>query len=117
MKKSFANRLVPWVMTIAAGASPYAVAQGTPGASMPAKGGASAAAMPLVQGEVRKIDLANGLVVLRHGDLPNLAMPPMTMGFHVVDRKLFEGLKVGDKILFQAEMIKGKATVTELRRQ
>ena len=111
------NRPILFVIAVVAVASTYASAQSTHGASMPAKGAASAAAMPLVHGEVRKIDLANGLVVLRHGDLPNLAMPAMTMGFHVDNRKLIEGLKVGDKVRFQAEMVKGRATVTELKRQ
>lgn len=88
-------------------------AQGTPrppaAASMPA--------MPLVPGEVRKVDVSKGLVVLRHGDIPNLAMPPMTMGFDVVDPRMLDGLKVGDKVRFQAEMVKGKATVIELKRE
>jgi len=70
----------------------------------------------LVQGEVRKVDPGKGQIVLRHGDIPNLAMPAMTMGYEVADRKMLEGLKVGDKVRFQAEMIKGKATVTELKR-
>jgi Cu(I)/Ag(I) efflux system membrane protein CusA/SilA len=77
---------------------------------------ASAVAMPLVEAEVRKVDLGKGLVVLRHGDIPNLAMPPMTMGFDVADKKILDGLKVGDKVKFQAEMVNGKATVTELKR-
>lgn len=72
--------------------------------------------MPLVDGEVRKVDLSKGLVVLRHGDIPNLAMPGMTMGFEVADRKMLDGLKTGDKVKFQVEMVKGKATVTELKR-
>ena len=82
----------------------------------PAWSQGSPAAMPLVQGEVRKIDLDKGLIVLRHGDIPNLAMPAMTMGFDVADRKWLDGLKVGDKVSFQAEMVKGKATVTEFKR-
>lgn len=89
------------------------------GMSMPAKPAApaaSSAAMPLVDGEVRKVDLDRGVVVLRHGDIPNLAMPAMTMGFDVADRKMLDGLKAGDKVRFQAEMVKGKATVTELKR-
>jgi len=75
---------------------------------------ASAAAMPLVNGEVRKLDPATGLIVLRHGDIPNLAMPAMTMGFEIAEKKMPDGVKVGDKVRFQAEMVKGKATVTEL---
>jgi Cu(I)/Ag(I) efflux system membrane protein CusA/SilA len=81
-------------------------------ASAPASG---AAAMALVSGEVRKLDPVKGLIVLRHGEIPNLAMPAMTMGFDVVDKKMLNGVKVGDKVRFQAGMVKGKATVTELQ--
>jgi Cu/Ag efflux protein CusF len=85
---------------------------------MPMKASAPASApsaMPLVNGEVRKLDPATGLIVLRHGDIPNLAMPAMTMGFEIADKKMLDGFKVGDKVRFQAEMLKGRATVTELK--
>ena len=84
---------------------------------MPMKDSAPASAAsstPLVDGEVRKLDTAAGLIVLRHGDIPNLAMPAMMMGFEIADKKMLDGFKVGDKVRFQAEMVKGKATVTEL---
>jgi Cu(I)/Ag(I) efflux system membrane protein CusA/SilA len=42
-------------------------------------------------------------------------MPAMTMGFEVADKKMLDGLKVGDKVKFQAESINGKAMVTELK--
>lgn len=87
------------------------------GLSMPGKAAASAPAMPLVQAEVRKVDPKKGMVVLRHGEIPNLAMPAMTMGFDVADQRMLDGLKAGDKVRFQAEMVKGKATVTELKRE
>jgi Cu/Ag efflux protein CusF len=87
------------------------------GMSMPGKAAASAPTMPLVQAEVRKVDLQKGMVVLRHGEIPNLAMPAMTMGFDVADQRMLDGLKAGDKVRFQAEMVKGKATVTELKRE
>jgi len=74
-----------------------------------------AGGMPLVKAEVLKVDAAKGLVVLKHEDLPNLAMPPMTMGFDVVDKAMLNGIKTGDKVLFQAEMRQGKAVVTELK--
>lgn len=59
---------------------------------MPMKPAASASAstMPLVDGEVRKVDIQKNLVVLRHGDIPNLAMPAMTMGFEVSDKKMLD---------------------------
>lgn len=105
----FAHILAAAALTVAAGAH----AQDTPKPAKPASA-ASKAAMPLVDGEVRKLDAAAGLIVLRHGDIPNLGMPGMTMAFDVADKKMLRDLKVGDKVRFQAEMVKGKATVTEL---
>ena len=74
------------------------------------------AAMPLVDAEVKKVDLDKSLIVLKHGDIPNLGMPAMTMGFDVADSKMLKGIKAGQKVRFQAEMVGGKATVTELHR-
>jgi Cu/Ag efflux protein CusF len=84
---------------------------------MSSKGSSSAtpASLPLVNGEVRKLDPSKGLIVLKHEELPSLAMPAMTMGFDVADTRMLKGLKVGDKVRFQAGMVKGKATVTELK--
>ena len=77
---------------------------------------ASKSSMPLVDAEVTKVDMEKGLVVLKHGDIPNLGMPGMTMGFDVVDKKMLNGVKAGQKVRFQAEMVAGKATVTELEK-
>jgi Cu(I)/Ag(I) efflux system membrane protein CusA/SilA len=93
-----------------AAAGPAAAQQTTKPASARTLG-----AMPLVDAEVLKVDAAKGLIVLKHGDLPNLAMPPMTMGFDVVDKGMLSGIKAGDKVLFQAEMRDGKAMVTALK--
>lgn len=104
-------RLLPVVLFAAAAA---ANAQTM---SMPMKPAASASAgmaMPLVDGEVIKVDAAKGLIVLKHGDIPNLSMPAMTMGFDVADKKMLKGLKAGNKVRFQAQVVRGKATVTEL---
>jgi Cu(I)/Ag(I) efflux system membrane protein CusA/SilA len=85
--------------------------------SMPMKSAAPAAkaTVPLVDAEVKKVDVQKGLIVLNHGDLPNLGMPAMTMGFDVADKKMLKNVKVGQKVKFQAEMVGGKATVTELK--
>ena len=85
---------------------------------MPAKqpASASAKAMPLVNAEIRKLDAKKGFVLLKHEEIANLGMGPMTMGFQVADKKMLKGLKEGDKVRFQAEMIGGKATVTQLKR-
>jgi len=92
-----------------AGAAP---AQHMPGADV--HGAAAGSALPKVDGVVEQLDAARGFVVIRHGDIPNLGMERMTMGFDVADRKLLEGLKVGQKVTFQADMVGGNATVVGL---
>lgn len=85
-------------------------------AARPASAPAAPAALPLADGKVTQLDPAQGLIVLRHGELPALAMGPMTMGFQVADPALLRGLKVGDRVRFQAAMVGGEATITQLRR-
>ncbi|KAF1070879.1 copper-binding protein [Variovorax sp.] len=68
----------------------------------------------LTDAVVQRIDPAGGLIVLKHGDIPNLAMPAMTMGFDVADRQMLAPLKPGDKVRFHVEVLKGKPTVTHI---
>lgn len=75
------------------------------------------AAGMLTDAVVQKIDAASGVIVLKHGDIPNLAMPAMTMGFDVADRKMLDQVKAGDKVRFHVEIMKGKPTVTHLEAQ
>ena len=74
-----------------------------------------ATAAPQSDGEVRKVDKAQGKLTLRHGPLDNLSMPAMTMAFRVADPKLLDGLKEGDKVKFTAERVNGAFTVTALQ--
>ena len=76
--------------------------------------GASTAA-PQSDGEVRKVDKAQGKLTLRHGPLENLSMPGMTMVFKVADPKMLDNLKEGDKVKFTAEKVNGTYTVTALQ--
>ena len=69
---------------------------------------------PSVDGEVTKIDLAQARVTLKHGEIKNLDMPPMTMVFRVANPKLLDRLAVGDKVRFAAEKVNGSYTVTAL---
>ena len=82
------------------------------GAHHPA--GAEARVPPRSQGEVRKVDAAQGKVTLRHGPLANLDMPAMTMVFAVPDKKLPEGPKPGDKVRFDAQSKDGVLVVTAM---
>ncbi|GAC1527248.1 MAG: hypothetical protein NVS2B4_04480 [Ramlibacter sp.] len=89
------------------------------GMSMPMKAAPAASApasLPVVDAHVRKIDSGKGMVVLQHGDIPNLGMIAMTMGFDVADKKQLKGLKVGDKVKFQADMVGGRPTVTSRKK-
>jgi Cu(I)/Ag(I) efflux system protein CusF len=57
----------------------------------------------LTDGEVRKVDKAAGKITLKHGEIKNLDMPPMTMVFGVKDKALLDKVKKGDKVMFAAD--------------
>lgn len=66
------------------------------------------------EAEVRKVDIAAGKVTLRHGEIKNIDMPPMTMVFQVKDRAFLSRLKAGDKVKFTADKIMGAYTVLSI---
>lgn len=76
----------------------------------------ASASATLAEGEVRRVDRAQGRLTLRHGPIESLNMPPMTMVFRVQDPAWLEGLKPGDNIRFQAERVNGTYTITRLER-
>jgi Cu(I)/Ag(I) efflux system protein CusF len=82
-------------------------AQHNHGAMQPA-----AQSAPLADGTVKKIDKAAGEVVIQHGQLDSIGMPPMTMAFGVADKSWLNKLKPGDRIRFAAEMKGGNAIVS-----
>ena len=67
-------------------------------------------------GEVTKLDKAAGKVTLKHGEIKNLDMPPMTMVFRVAEPQLLDSLVVGSRISFTAEKLNGQFTLTSVRR-
>lgn len=69
---------------------------------------------PTTDGEVRKIDKEQGKVTLKHGPLANLDMPGMTMVFKVIDPKMLEGIKEGDRVKFSADKVNGAFSVTAI---
>lgn len=73
------------------------------------------AQVALTDGEVRKVDRDNQKLTLKHGEIKNLDMPPMTMVFGVKDRSLLDKLNVGDKVQFRATSEAGKFVVTEIQ--
>jgi Cu/Ag efflux protein CusF len=75
----------------------------------------AASAQP-VEGEVRKIDKAQGKITLKHGEIKSLDMPPMTMVFRVSEARMLDTVAVGDKVRFDARKVDGQYTVTALRK-
>ena len=73
-----------------------------------------ALAQALTEGEVRKVDKAAKKITLKHGPIPSLDMPAMTMAFLVKDPVMLDGIKAGDKVKFQAESLGGAYTVTRI---
>ncbi len=81
-------------------------------AEPPAMPASSADAM--TDAEVRKVDLAAAKVTLRHAEIRSLDMPAMTMVFQARDKRLLDGLKVGDKVRFKAAHEGGQFIVTAI---
>jgi Cu(I)/Ag(I) efflux system periplasmic protein CusF len=69
-------------------------------------------------GEVRKVDKSRGKITLKHGEIKNLDMPPMTMVFGVKDKALLDKVKAGDKVKFSADKdASGDLIVTAVQAQ
>ena len=68
----------------------------------------------LTDGEIRKVDKEAKKLTIRHGPIPNLDMPAMTMVFQVKDSAMLDSVKAGDKIRFVADKAGGAYTVTKI---
>ena len=76
-----------------------------------------AAEPQMSEGEIRKVNKDAGKITIRHGELKNLDMPPMTMVFQVNDPAMLDQVKPDDKIRFVADKVGGKFIVTQLEVQ
>lgn len=77
---------------------------------------ALAADLPPAEAEVRRVNAAGQEITLKHGEIKNLDMPPMTMVFKVKDASQLAPLKQGDKVRFTADRINGAYTVLSIER-
>lgn len=77
------------------------------GAAAPA--GASA---PLSEGEITRRDARSGKLTIRHGEIANLDMPPMTMVFALQEPAQGSALQAGDKVRFRVENLNGALLIT-----
>jgi Cu(I)/Ag(I) efflux system periplasmic protein CusF len=81
---------------------------------MPAAAGAMAMG-DMADGEIRKVDMDNKKITIKHGEIKNLDMPGMTMVFQVKDPAMLTTVKTGDKVRFKAEKSGGAIVVTEIQ--
>jgi Cu(I)/Ag(I) efflux system protein CusF len=79
-----------------------------------ATGLAYAQAPELTDGEIRKVDKGAKKITIKHGPLPALDMPAMTMVFQVKDPAMLDQVKQGDKVKFEAQKLGGAFTVTRI---
>ena len=72
-------------------------------------------AADMADGEIRKVDMENKKITIKHGEIKNLDMPGMTMVFQVKDPAMLGKLKAGDKVRFKAEKAGGAIVVTDIQ--
>lgn len=66
------------------------------------------------EAEVRRVDVGARKITLRHGPIPSLDMPPMSMVFQVEDPALLDGIKAGDRVRFVAQQRQGAYWATRI---
>ena len=76
--------------------------------------GAVLAQAALTDGEIRKVDKDAKKITIKHGPMPSLDMPAMTMVFQVKDPAVLDQVKAGDKVKFEAQKLGGAYTVTRM---
>lgn len=77
----------------------------------------SALAQAMAEGVVRRIDLDNNKISIRHGDIKALDMPPMTMVFVAKKPELLKFLSPGDEVVFEAFEANGQYSVGNIRKK
>jgi len=67
-------------------------------------------------GVITGIDAKSGALTIKHGPIAALGWPAMTMSFRAAPASLLKGLKVGQKIGFDANQGSGLPEVTAIRK-
>ncbi len=75
----------------------------------------AAFAAEYTKGVVTKIDAKQNKLTIKHEELKNLGMSPMTMVFVVGDPAMIGKVKEGQAIEFVADRVNGRLTVTEIK--
>ena len=91
---------------------PAAAQNAAPAADMPMSGMTHSTDM--ADGEIRKISKETGKLTIKHGEIKNLDMPPMTMVFRVKDPAMLDAVKPGDKVKVSIDRVGGQFTVMQM---
>lgn len=70
--------------------------------------------LPVVKGEIVKVDESAGKITIKHDAIPNLSMDAMTMVFKASDPALVKTVKTGEKINFTADRVNGQLSVISI---
>ena len=111
MKHLFTAPLAASLLVLGTGSAlaqaPAAAAADSHSSHHPAAAASTTPQAELSEGEITRWDPRTLRLTLKHGEIKNLEMPPMTMVFRVADAGVVGDLKPGDKVRFRAEQISG----------
>ena len=111
MKHLFSIPLAASLLVLGTGSAlaqaPAAAAADSHSSHHPAAAASTAPQAELSEGEITRWDPRTLRLTLKHGEIKNLEMPPMTMVFRVADASVVGDLKPGDKVRFRAEQVSG----------
>ena len=96
--------------------SPAAAAADSHSSHYPAAAASTTPQAELSEGEITRWDPRTLRLTLKHGEIKNLEMPPMTMVFRVADASVVGDLKPGDKVRFRAEQVSGAYHVQRIEK-
>lgn len=78
---------------------------------------ANTLAQVMAEGVVRRIDLENNKITIRHGEIKALDMPPMTMVFVAKQPILLKSLAPGDTVEFEPFEANGQYSVGKIQKK
>ena len=120
MKHLFSIPLAASLLVLGTGPAlaqaPAAAAADSHSSHHPAAAASTTPQAELSEGEITRWDPRTLRLTLKHGEIKNLEMPPMTMVFRVADASVVGDLKPGDKVRFRAEQISGAYHVQRIEK-
>ena len=120
MKHLFCIPLAASLLVLGTGSAlaqaPAAAAADSHSSHHPAAAASTTPQAELSEGEITRWDPRTLRLTLKHGEIKNLEMPPMTMVFRVADAGVVGDLKPGDKVRFRAEQISGAYHVQRIEK-